>query len=93
MSDRSDLGAFLSGFIIGGLVGAVVAILIAPQSGEETRTLIRDKSIELKDKAVASAEEARVRASEMAKKGQEFYEQQVSRVKKAAEPEESEPSA
>jgi gas vesicle protein len=62
MSDRdSDFGAFLVGFLAGGLVGAAVALLFAPQSGEETRTLIRDKSIELKDKAVETADEARIR--------------------------------
>lgn len=63
MSDRdSDFGAFLAGFVVGGLIGAAVALLMAPQSGEETRTLIRDKSIELKDKAVERAEEARMKA-------------------------------
>jgi len=75
----SDLGAFLSGFIIGGLVGAVVALLLAPQSGEETRALIRDKSIELKDKAVETAEEARARteaaASEARARVSEFSQQ------------------
>jgi gas vesicle protein len=63
MSDNeSDFGAFLAGFVIGGLVGAAVALMIAPQSGEETRTLIHDRSIELKDKALEKAEEARVKA-------------------------------
>jgi len=63
MSDRdSDFGAYLLGFMVGGLVGAAVALLLAPQSGEETRTLIREKSIELKDKAYETAEEARARA-------------------------------
>ena len=33
----SDFGAFLAGFFVGGLIGAAVALLIAPQSGEETR--------------------------------------------------------
>ena len=65
MSDR-DTGfeAYFAGFIIGGLVGAAAALLLAPQSGEETRTLIRDKSVELKDKASESAEEARLRMVE-----------------------------
>jgi len=63
MSDNdSDFGAFLAGFMIGGLVGAAAALLLAPQSGEETRTLIREKSIELKDKATETAEEAIQRA-------------------------------
>ena len=40
MSDRDEFGAFLVGFIVGGLTGAVTALLFAPQSGEETRALI-----------------------------------------------------
>ena len=66
MSDNNDLGSFLSGFMIGGLVGAAVALLMAPQSGEETRVFIRDKSVELKDKTVASLEEAYTRAEQAA---------------------------
>lgn len=78
MSDRDEFGAFLVGFIVGGLTGAVVSLLFAPQSGEETRALIKDKSIELRDKAATTAEaaiaraeaaaaEARARAEELAK--------------------------
>ena len=65
MNDNAkDIGNFLAGFIIGGLIGAAAAILMAPQSGEETRTLIRDKGIELREKAAESAEDARLRAEE-----------------------------
>ena len=88
MSDRDEFGAFLVGFIVGGLTGAVVSLLFAPQSGEETRALIKDKSIELRDKAQhtaeealaraeATAQEARARADELAKqlkeRGTEVY--------------------
>ncbi|MDD5468442.1 MAG: YtxH domain-containing protein [Anaerolineales bacterium] len=63
MSNRdSDFGAFLTGFVLGGVLGAVIALLYAPQSGEETRAAIKEKSIEIKDKAVETAEEARLRA-------------------------------
>ena len=62
MSDRDEFGAFLVGFIVGGLTGAVASLLFAPQSGEETRALIKDKSIELRDKASVSAEQALARA-------------------------------
>src|SRR4030042_1300729 len=63
MSNRdNDFGAFITGFFVGGLIGAVIALLYAPQSGEETRTVIREKSIELKDRAVETAEEAQDRA-------------------------------
>ena len=48
MSDQDQsFGAFLVGFVVGGLVGAAVALLYAPQSGMETRAYIKDKSIEL----------------------------------------------
>ncbi len=66
MSDRDEFGAFLVGFVVGGLTGAVVALLFAPQSGDETRALIKDKSIELRDKAQVTAEEAYARAESMA---------------------------
>jgi gas vesicle protein len=62
MSDRDEFGAFLVGFIVGGLTGAVAALLFAPQSGEETRTLLKERGIELKDKAAQTAEEAVARA-------------------------------
>ena len=67
MSDRdSDIGAFLAGFVVGGLVGAAAALLLAPQSGEETRTLIRDKSIELKTQVEETAADARAKAERLA---------------------------
>src|SRR4030065_1278727 len=63
MADRDgEFGAFLAGFLVGGVIGAAVALVLAPQSGEDTRTLIHDRSIELKDKAVEKAETARVKA-------------------------------
>ena len=49
MSEKSsnDLGAFLAGFVIGGLVGAATAIILAPQSGQETRAQIAAKGGDL----------------------------------------------
>jgi len=100
MSDRDEFGAFLVGFIVGGLSGAVVALLFAPQSGEETRALIKDKSIELRDRAQqtaeealaraeAAAQEARARADELARqlkeRGHEVYEDVRERGKTAVE--------
>ncbi len=100
MSDRDEFGAFLVGFIVGGLTGAIAALLFAPQSGEETRALIKDKSIELRDKAQltaeealakaeAAAQEARARADELAKqvkaRGQEVVASAKERGKGALE--------
>jgi len=57
MSERDNFGSFLSGFIIGGLAGAITALLLTPQSGEETRKQIKEKSIELRDKATTYVDE------------------------------------
>lgn len=65
--DRNGSGlSFVSGLIIGGLIGAIVAIVLAPQSGEETRDLIRGKAHELKGKAMDLASDLRDRASDLA---------------------------
>ena len=64
MSERASGGEFLAGFLVGALVGAAAAMLFAPQSGEETRVVIRDKGIELKDRAEELSAEARRRAEE-----------------------------
>ncbi len=66
MSEHDEFGAFLVGFIVGGLTGAVAALLFAPQSGEETRAVIKERSIELRDKASEEAEAAWKRAEEAA---------------------------
>jgi gas vesicle protein len=63
--NNSGLG-FASGLIIGGLIGAAVAIVLAPQSGEETRDLIRGKAHEFKGKAMDLASDLRDRASDLA---------------------------
>ena len=49
MSDqRTDS---LTAFLLGALVGAGVALLLAPQSGEETRKKLGDKGRQLADEA------------------------------------------
>lgn len=47
MSDKDNsLSFFVVGFLAGCLSSAIVAILYAPKSGEETRQVIREKSDE-----------------------------------------------
>jgi gas vesicle protein len=58
MSDNNDFGAFVLGFLAGGLAGAVVALLFAPQSGDETRRLIKEKAIDLQERASDTMEDA-----------------------------------
>lgn len=74
MSDNSA-GDFLAGFLVGAVVGAAAALLMAPQSGQETRTRIRETGLELRDKAeelsVEARREAERLADEAAKKAQD----------------------
>jgi gas vesicle protein len=75
MAERDDFGAFLLGFIIGGMAGAVTALLMAPQSGDETRTYIREKAIEIKDKAGETVDEAYAQAEKAALEAQERFQE------------------
>jgi gas vesicle protein len=54
MSAKDQVSSFFIGFLTGGLIGATAVLLLAPQSGEETRTQIRDKGIEFKEKTEAT---------------------------------------
>lgn len=62
MAERDEFGAFLLGFIIGGLTGAVASLLLAPQSGSQTRSMLKDKAIELGDQVSATADDTRAKA-------------------------------
>jgi gas vesicle protein len=86
MADNSgDLGSFLAGFVIGGLIGAAVALLTAPQSGEQTRQMIADKSIELRDRAAETASDYQAKAGEFASQTSQAYQEQVQRIQAAVD--------
>lgn len=75
MAERDDFGAFVIGFIVGAVSGAVTALLLAPQSGEETRTYIKEKAIEIGDTANKTInetfEQAQVSANETVKRAEQ----------------------
>jgi len=85
MSDHDEFGAFLVGFVVGGLAGAVTALLLAPQSGEETRTVIKEKAIELKDIAADSYNEVYDKADDLVKTTRDKAEDLVKTTKDKAE--------
>jgi gas vesicle protein len=58
----AEVGAFFAGVLVGGLVGAAIALLMAPQSGAETRQQIGRASHDLRDRAQDTLEDARERA-------------------------------
>ena len=95
--DNRDSGAgFLSGLVIGGIVGAALAIVLAPQSGEETRDFIRGKAHEaknraldlaydVKDRAVSMADELRSQADQLSQMSRQAYDSARSRFNDAVD--------
>jgi gas vesicle protein len=62
---ESEVGSFLAGFVIGALVGAATALILAPQSGRATREKIAGISSDIRqagyeqfDQVRSSAENA-----------------------------------
>ncbi len=85
--DEEGYGAgslFLS-FILGGLVGAGVALLIAPKSGEETRRRIRELADEVKDKAEGYVEQTKGKVMSSIEKGKSYVEEKKSVITAAVE--------
>jgi gas vesicle protein len=70
MSDNNDFASFVFGFLVGAVAGGITALMLAPQSGEETRTVIKDKAIELSDKATETVDDAYARLEDSLGKAQ-----------------------
>jgi gas vesicle protein len=85
MGDKTYGGEFLAGFFVGALAGAAAALLLAPQSGEQTRVLIREKGIELQNRADELGSEARKRADEIQVQAKGKADELQTKVKQAVE--------
>jgi gas vesicle protein len=77
MTNRDASVGFTAGVIIGAAIGLAVGFLYAPRSGEETREMLKEKAEILKEKAgtikakaVDALEQAKLAATEVAKKKQ-----------------------
>ncbi|MFO7583168.1 MAG: YtxH domain-containing protein [Anaerolineales bacterium] len=66
---KNTVSSVFIGMLVGGLAGAVTMLLLAPQSGKETRKQIEDKSIELRDMATELVDDT---ASQIRSKANEF---------------------
>ncbi len=84
MSESNNFGSFVMGFVVGALSGAIASLLMAPQTGDEARQLIKDKAIELKEKSGTTFEETKQKAEEAYKealaKAQELSSTAVDKV-------------
>lgn len=64
-NDNGNSGAILVAFALGAVAGAATALLLAPQTGEETRRQLADR-----------AREGREKANEAAQRSKEFIDRQ-----------------
>ena len=83
MADR-DGNSFLW-FLAGLGVGAVVGVLYAPRSGDETREVLRSKAQESAEKARHHARRAREQANDWLDRGKDVLNQQGDRFRSAYE--------
>ncbi|MGO9269174.1 MAG: YtxH domain-containing protein [Terriglobia bacterium] len=84
MSDENGGSKFVY-FLAGLGVGAIVALLFAPKSGEETRGLIAQKAQEGKDYVTAKSKDLRRQAEEVVEKGKDLVAQQKEQLSAALE--------
>jgi gas vesicle protein len=96
----NNIMSVASGLLLGGVAGAVTMLLVAPQSGQETRAQIKHKSIELRERTTESVNDAvavvsdnthritagiHEKAEELQHRGQEILVKQLDHVSAALE--------
>lgn len=96
---KNNFFSVLIGVLVGGLAGAVTMLLIAPQSGKDTRIQIQKKGIELRDQTSKMVEDTmdkvrlsadkitiggRKKAEELLQQGQDLVVEQLEHVSEAA---------
>ncbi len=85
MSDDSNGGSKVAFFLAGMGIGAILALLFAPKSGEETRELITRKAGEGREYVKAKGLELRKDAEELVDKAKEVVNQQKEQLSAALE--------
>jgi gas vesicle protein len=97
--NNNIFGVFM-GILVGGLAGAVTMLLLAPQSGKDTRIQIQKKGIELRDQTSKMIEDTmeqvrlsankiaiggHMKAEELLQQGQALVVEQLDHVSDAAQ--------
>ena len=76
-------GSMFLSFLLGGVVGAGLALLLAPQSGSETRKKILELAEDVKEKTTGYVDQAKETVTSYVDKGKDLYEEKKSLVTSA----------
>jgi gas vesicle protein len=82
---ENNVGAKVSYFLVGLGIGALVGILFAPKSGEETREYLSSKADEGREYAQKKARELRERAEDLIERSKEIIARQKDAVTTAVD--------
>ena len=86
-------GKFLAGFVVGGALGALAGILLAPQSGEETRELLNDASKDVVKKTDKTVKEIQEKADTVVTDLQKKSDEIMDKIQTLLNKQKDEPSA
>jgi len=90
----------LTGIVVGGLIGATAMMLLAPRSGEEMRSEIKDKAMDLRDRTTEGVKDRvsqvmsraehlkgglKGKSQDLKSRGQDVLIEQLDRVSEAVE--------
>lgn len=84
MMDEKN-GKFGIGLLLGVFVGIAAGLLLAPQTGEETRKKIMDSADDLKDQMSRLSDKIRAETNEWVDKGKQFIDRKQEEAKEMAE--------
>jgi gas vesicle protein len=82
---ENNVGSKISYFLVGLGIGALVGILFAPKSGEETRQYLSQKAEEGKEYAQRKARELRDRADDLMERGKQVASRQRETISAAVD--------
>lgn len=82
---ENNVGSKVSYFLVGLGIGALVGILFAPKSGEETREFLSSKADEGREYAQKKARELRERAEDLIERSKEIISRQKDAVSTAVD--------
>jgi len=84
-NDGHSAGTVFISFLLGGIVGAGLAMLLAPQSGRETRKKIKEFTEDMREKADDYIEYIKKGVTSTVEEGKDLYEEKKSALTAAVE--------